>query len=154
MSSQENPRSLSELCDWLETNHRELCKAINQAPTHARRTASASWDELLHDVHANPDDDGKFVQFFESFLGTLIDIPSVGSTLPPGFGGYLLLVGRQPTLPAAQEIRRRFARVLLVLNESILAEDEERAEADSPTTPRAEDPGNATAHTATPEAQS
>ncbi len=122
MTSPENPKTLAELCEWLEANRNRVHEAINQVSIDRRKSARVQWSELLHTLEA--DGDAKVFQAFQSFLSTLLGLPDVESILPSGFSDYLLLLGRQPTLTAAQGVRQQFEKVVKVLNEFIMADDE------------------------------
>jgi hypothetical protein len=139
MSPSENPRTASELCDWLQTNRRVVSEAIRQLPHDVLRSTRASWKLILDRLGTGPEDVETFDHDFESLLDTLLDLPGVGRLLPGGFNGYLMPGGRQPTRLAAYEIYRKFQATLRVLNEDIGAEDEE-AKAVPPVAPPVEDP--------------
>lgn len=140
MSPSENPRTASELCDWLQMNRRIVSEAIRQLPPDVLRSTRESWNLILDRLETGPDDEQTFDDAFGSFLDMLLALHGVGRLLPRGFNGYLLPSGRQPTRRTANEICRKFQATIQVLNEDVGADDEGVARAVPLVVPPAEDP--------------
>ncbi len=138
MSPTENPRTASELCDWLEANRRVVSEAIRQVPPDVLRSTRANWAFIIDRLGAGSEGEATFEESFESFLDTLLALPVVGRVLPGGFNGYLLPGGRQPTRRAANEICRKFKAILQVLNEDVRADADEENREVKPASPPSE----------------